>query len=187
MGDIGRIPLLFRTRHHMPPIFALSDETSACKDGGRTHLNRGRQLSQVLIGSSSQLRLHIEQIRSLICTRVTLSPSCCCGICSDTLSVSRNVHWHVSNGDRTLNIGKVFDEHVRLAACRTHSPNFGSNATPSTTAHFQRLRTAACSHCFSCVAQDHQGTRIDNDSASSLYAFDKSFAVIAVCIRRLLV
>ena len=58
----------------------------------------------------------------------------------------RNVHWHVSNGDRTLNIGKVFDEHVRLAACRTHSPNFGANTTPSTTARFQRLRTPAHSH-----------------------------------------
>ena len=75
VGDIGRIALLFRTRNRISTIFALSDETSACGDGGRTHLNRGRQLSQVLIGSCSQLRLHIEQIRSLICRRVTLSPS----------------------------------------------------------------------------------------------------------------
>ena len=186
MGDIGRIPLLFRTRHHMPPIFALSDETSACEDGGRTHLNRGRQLSQVLIGSSSQLRLHIEQIRSLICTSDIVS--------SMLLRYLQRHHQRFPqralacyNGDRTLNIGKVFDEHVSLAACRTHSPNFGANTTPSTTARFQRLRTAARSHCFSCVAQDHQGTRIDNDSASSLYAFDNSFAVIAVCIHRLLV
>ena len=123
MGDIGRFALLFRTLNRISPMFAMSDETSACEEEGRTHLNRGRQLSQVLIGSSSQLRLHIEQIRSLICRRVTLSPPCCCGFCSD------NVHWHVSIGDRTLDIGKVFDEHVRLEACRTHSPEFGANTT----------------------------------------------------------
>ena len=31
-------------------MFAMSDETSACEEEGRTHLNRGRQLSQVLVG-----------------------------------------------------------------------------------------------------------------------------------------
>ena len=98
----------------------MRNETSACEGGGRTHLNRGRQLSQVLIGSSTQLRLHIEQTRSLICRRVTLSPPCCCGFCSDTASVSRNC-MSTAMKTQALDIGKIFDEHVRLEACRGHT------------------------------------------------------------------
>ena len=187
MGDIGRIPLLFRTRHHMPPIFAHERRDKRLR-GRRS--DTSQQRSSAVAGphwefQSAEIAHRTDPLAHLHTSDI---------VSSMLLRYLQRHHQRFPqralacyNGDRTLNIGKVFDEHVRLAACRTHSPNFGANTTPSTTARFQRLRTAARSHCFSCVAQDHQGTRIDNDSASSLYAFDNSFAVIAVCIHRLLV